>query len=99
MRKSNSFGEIIRDLRENKNLLQRQLAARLEIDTPMYSKIERGERKAKREQVFLIAELLEIDSNYLLKIWKADQILNLLHNEPFAHDILEVVNQSIKKYE
>ncbi len=40
------FGEKIKELRENKGLLPRQLAASLEIDTPMFSKIERGERKA-----------------------------------------------------
>lgn len=47
------FGERIRELRESQGLLQRQLAANLEIDTPMFSKIERGERKAKREQVLI----------------------------------------------
>lgn len=52
------FGESIKELRESLGLLQRQLAASLEIDTPMYSKIERGERKAKREQVLLLTELL-----------------------------------------
>ena len=45
------FGERIKVLCESKDLLQRQLAASLEIDTPMYSKLERGERRAKREQV------------------------------------------------
>ncbi|MBX2913239.1 MAG: helix-turn-helix transcriptional regulator, partial [Cyclobacteriaceae bacterium] len=39
------FGERIRELRESQGLLQRQLAANLEIDTPMFSKIERGDRK------------------------------------------------------
>ena len=31
--------------------MQRQLSAALEIDTPMYSKIERGEWKTKRSQI------------------------------------------------
>ena len=31
-------------------MLQRQLAAALEIGTPMHSKIERSERRAKRKQ-------------------------------------------------
>jgi len=49
-----NFGERIKELRESKDLLQRQLAATLEIDTPMFSKIERDERRAKREQVVAI---------------------------------------------
>jgi DNA-binding XRE family transcriptional regulator len=39
------FREKIRQSREEKQLLQRQLGAALEIDTPMYSKIECGDRR------------------------------------------------------
>ena len=45
------FGKKIRELRDENGVLQRQLAALLEIDTPMFSKIERGDRRAKREHV------------------------------------------------
>lgn len=41
------LGKRIRELREERGLLQRQLATVLEIDTPMFSKIERGDRRAK----------------------------------------------------
>ena len=40
------LGKKIKELREEQKLLQRQLAAILEIDTPMFSKIERGDRRA-----------------------------------------------------
>lgn len=40
------FADKLKELREGKQLLQRQLASALETDTPMYSRIERGERKA-----------------------------------------------------
>ena len=43
------FGNKIRALRDEQGVLQRQLAALLEIDTPMFSKIERGDRRAKRQ--------------------------------------------------
>lgn len=49
------LGNRIKELRESQGLLQRQLSAQLEIDTPMFSKIERGERRVKREQVLKIA--------------------------------------------
>ena len=45
------LGDKIKELREEHGVLQRQLAALLEIDTPMFSKIERGDRYAKRRQV------------------------------------------------
>lgn len=40
------FGKKIRELRDEQGVLQRQLAALLKIDTPMFSKIERGDRRA-----------------------------------------------------
>lgn len=51
-----NFGITIRKLRENKGLLLRQVAATLEIDTALISKIERGERKANREQFIKLAK-------------------------------------------
>ena len=75
------FGKKIKGLRVEHGLLQRQLAAALEIDTPMYSKIERGERKAKRSQIPIMAKLFEIDEKELLTIWLADKVLDIVENE------------------
>ena len=93
------FGERIKELRESQGLLQRQLAASLEIDTPMFSKIERGERKAKREQVEQLADLLNADRPQLLSLWLADQVIDLIKEEPQASEALEIVLKEIKKYE
>ena len=93
------FGERIKKLRESRGLLQRQLAASLEIDTPMYSKIERGERKAKREQVELLAELLQTDKLELLSLWLSDQIINLVKDEPQASKALTTALKEIQKDE
>ena len=75
------FANQIKQLREEKNLLQRQLASALEIDTPMYSKIERGDRPAKREQVVSIARLLTTDENELLTLWLADKVMEVIQDE------------------
>lgn len=48
------LGNKIKELRNKHEVLQRQLASYLEIDTPMFSKIERGDRRAKRSQVVLV---------------------------------------------
>lgn len=90
------FGERIRELRESQGLLQRQLAANLEIDTPMFSKIERGERRAKREQVLLLAELLKTDVHELLTVWLADQVYDLVKDEEMAAQALKVAEEEVK---
>jgi len=81
---NNQFGQKIKLLRESKSLLQKHLAYSLQIDTPLYSKIERGERSAKREQVLVIAKTLEVDKNELLILWLADKILDLVDNDEVA---------------
>lgn len=91
------FGERIRELREAKKLLQRQLAASMEIDTPMYSKIERGERRAKREQVEQLADLLETDGKPLLILWLTDQILELVASEELGIDAIRLAEKIIEQ--
>ncbi len=91
------FGDRIKALRERQGLLQRQLAADLEIDTPMFSKIERGERRAKREQVIILARLLNSDENELLTFWLAGQVLDLVKDEAVAASALKVAEENLSK--
>ena len=72
------LGKRIKELREEQKPLQRQLAAILEIDTPMFSKIERGDRRAKRGQVIALAQQFKVDERELLTLWLADKILDAL---------------------
>jgi len=91
------FANKIRRLRIEQKLLQRQLAAALEIDTPMYSKIERGERPAKRTQVIALAQLLSTDETELLTLWLADKVIEVLDDEKeLAVKVLEKVLKSTK---
>ena len=75
------FGKKIKELREERGLVQRQMSAAREIDTPMYSKIERGERKAKRSQIPIMAQMFEVDEKVLLTIWLADKVLDTVEGE------------------
>ena len=89
------LGKRIKELREEKGLLQRQLAAKLEIDTPMCSKIERGERRAKREQVIQMAELFDVDQEELLTLWLASQIYNLVKDEALANNAIKYISSQM----
>ena len=57
------------------------MAAYLEIDTPMLSKIERGDRRAKRSQVLQLAKFFHVDEKELLILWLADRILDAIEGE------------------
>ncbi len=92
------FGKRIKSLRDEQGVLQRQLAAALEIDTPIFSKIERGDRRAKREQVIKLAELLHQDENEMLKLWLADKVLDAIGNEEeceLKRESIEVAQKEI----
>ena len=75
------LGNKIRSLRDEQGILQRQLAAYLEIDTPMFSKIERGDRRAKRSQVIQMATYFKADEKEMLTLWLADKVLDALEDE------------------
>ena len=80
------FIERIRQLREERQLPQRKLAATLDIDTATYCKIEKGERRAKVEQVVVIADLLQTNKDELLALWLADQVAEVVDNEQKVAD-------------
>lgn len=92
------FAKKIHQLRTEKQMLQRQLAALLEIDTPMYSRIERGNRRAKREQVILLAQVFQINENELLRLWLADKVYDIISKEDNADKILNIVVENIVEY-
>ncbi len=89
------LGKRIKELREEKGLVQRQLAAELEVDTPMYSKIERDERKAKREHVLKLAKFLQTDVDELLTLWLAGQVYDVVKNEKVAKAALDFVKKKL----
>ncbi len=91
------FGEKIRTLRVKQHLYLRQVAPLLEMDTAQLSKIEKGLRQLKRDHIPLIAEILKADRNELLTLWLADQLYNLIENEPMAGEALKTVSKNINK--
>ena len=95
---STIFGNKIRMLREEKQIPQRQIAAALEIDTATFCKIEKGDRRAKREQVTVLADLLEVKAIDLLRMWSADKVYEIIAEEEGATQILNLVADSIAEY-
>jgi len=91
-----TFGNYIRKLREEKQLLLREVASQMNIDTALLSKIERGTRMARKEQVEDLAKALNKSESDLLKFWMADKIVNMLKDESNSTEILKKVEEEIK---
>lgn len=80
----NQLGKKIREIREKKKLLLRQVAASLETDTALISKVERGERNLSREQVERLARLFQVKVDDLITLWLADKVISVIGNDPLG---------------
>ena len=88
-----TFGDIIKNKRESKGLILRQVASALDIDQAIVSKFERGERKPSTEQVEKFAEFYDLDKNKLITSWLSDQIANTIIYEENIGEVLKVAEE------
>lgn len=91
-----SFGKKVKFLRERSSLLQKDVAQFLSIDAPMLSKIENGERHAKREQIKVLSKIFHVPEEDLLSLWLADKVYEMLKDEDIALEVLSMTGEVIK---
>jgi HTH-type transcriptional regulator, competence development regulator len=91
-----NFGETVRKLREERGLPLRIVAAFLDIDQAILSKMERGHRKPSREQVIKLAGYFKAKENDLLIAWLSDKVAYELEDEEVALKALQVAEEKVK---
>ncbi|MDR0613847.1 MAG: helix-turn-helix domain-containing protein [Dysgonamonadaceae bacterium] len=92
------FIERIKQLREKQGLPLRKLAAALDIDSATYWKIERGERRARKEYIPIIAELLQANKDELLTLWLVDQVTAMVADEKeLSNKVLNIAKKNINQ--
>lgn len=91
-----SLGKIVRRLREDNGLPLRTVAAFMDIDQAILSKVERGQRKASKEQVLKLAEYFNVEQEKLLVAWLSDKIVYELTDEEFADKALKAAESKIE---
>ena len=87
----NYLGTKLRELRESQGLLLRQVAAQIDVDTALMSKLERGERRAQRGHIIKVATVLNTKQDYLTVLWLADRINDVIQDEPMAEKALKLI--------
>ena len=87
----NRFGDKIKSLREQQHLYLRQVAAHLEIDTALLSKIEKGVRNLKKELIPKLADVLNADKEELLTLYLADQLHEIIKDEPLGKKAINII--------
>jgi len=91
-----SIGQVIRELREQKELLLREVAASLEIDPSLLSKIERGGKRPTKGQIILLAQILDVNKKELLIAYLSDRLVYEIRDEELATEAIKVAEQKIE---
>lgn len=92
------LGVKLKELRESNGLVQRQIAALLEVDTAYISKVEKEEKQISKNHISRLSKLFKVSEGELNSIWVADKILALIEDEKKENieRILEIVSVSKK---
>lgn len=86
-----SFGEYLRHRREQLGLPLRKVAAELDIDTSILSKIERKERPATKEMLPILSNVLNIPVNEMQIQFIQEIVMSELGDLKFLADGLNNV--------
>lgn len=90
------IGEKLRKLREENELPLRKVAALLDMDVAILSKMERGERKMTKDVVQKLAKIYKYNEDELMVLFLSDKIVYELRDEALSMDALKVAEEKIK---
>jgi transcriptional regulator with XRE-family HTH domain len=91
-----NLGQLIRNKRQQNNLLLRELAAVVEIDTAVLSKIERGERLPTDEHIEKFSKALNLELKQLIENHVVDKIIITLDKIENPLEVIEIIKKKIK---
>lgn len=89
------FPEKLRQLRAESGLKQKDIAKKIGVDIPMYSRFEHGERRPKRETVVKLAKIYGTDVEQLVALWLAFAALNEIGTDKLADKALVYLREEL----
>lgn len=91
-----TIGEKLRELREAKEFPLRKVAALLDIDVAILSKMERGERRLTKNIILKLADMYGQNPDELLVLFLSDKIMYEIQDEDLGEKALKVTEQRVK---
>jgi transcriptional regulator with XRE-family HTH domain len=92
-----TLGDKLRQLRDEKNLMQREVGAVIEVDGAFISKVENNEKPINRKHLATLSKFFKVQEDELQTLWLADKIFNMTHSEPTSLNSLNIVINRIKE--
>ena len=97
MKFEKTFGDTVKNLREEKNLPLREVAEALEIDTSMLGKIEKNNRKPTKQLIEKFAKYFKVSAKDLTIAFVSDTVAyHVMDEEDFASEVLKVAEKKVK---
>ncbi|WP_138435169.1 helix-turn-helix domain-containing protein [Winogradskyella algicola] len=89
-----SLGKRLKELRESKGFMQREVGAIIDVDGAFISKIESGEKPINRNHLKKLSSFFQINEKELQVLWLADKVNNVLKDEPYKNQVIELINNN-----
>lgn len=90
------LGQKLKELREEHQFVQREVAAKLEVDTAYVSKMENGTKQVSRSWLPILAEMFAAELDELEILWVADKLVGILKEERLKAEALEQAKLQLK---
>jgi len=90
-----SLGKKIKELRESNSVLQRELAAMLNVGESYLSKVETDHKVLKREYLIHLSEYFNYPLSELEALWLGTKVYDLIKNETQGLSALKVAEEQI----
>ena len=93
-----TLGDILKNSREEKNLILRKVAAEVDVDQSLISKFEKNERRPTMEQLKRLAKFYNLSENELVINWYSEKIAEELKNTVSTSEILRIAEEKLNYY-
>ena len=90
-----TIGHMLRRLRAESKLPLRKVAALVDVDVAILSKMERGERRLTKAMVQKLAKLYKYDEEELLVVYLRDKVLHEVGDGQLALKALHVAEKAV----
>ncbi len=97
-KQKSELGQFLRKLRKQKEETLHQVSRGADIDSPMLSKIERGERLPTVDQLKRLAKYYEVSEVNLKVMYTAEKILKEYGVNETTLEAIQLVNEHLCSY-
>lgn len=90
------LGQKLKSFREAKGLLQRQVAAALEVDTAYISKMESSDKPVSKSYLPKLSKLYGVSVAELQTLWLANKVYEIVKDNDLGLKAVEIVKEALE---